>query len=104
MKASSPISHLFKAQLLPARGALSYCGLGYTDLHMKVPILAPDYTASVIDICISHLESAEFMHLRISAPVDSQAKIGAFKCGYSHFASFNEQSGNKIGTFVCNAV
>jgi hypothetical protein len=27
------------------------------------------------DIGISHLESAEFMHLRISAPVDSQAPI-----------------------------
>jgi hypothetical protein len=37
---------------------------------MKVPILELDYTASVIDIVIFHLESAEFMHL---APVDSQA-------------------------------
>jgi hypothetical protein len=32
-----------------------------------------DYAASATDIGISYLESADFMHLKISAPVDSQA-------------------------------
>jgi hypothetical protein len=42
--------------------------LFYTDLHTKVQILEPDYTASAIDIGISHLESAH-----------SNSKIGGLK-------------------------
>jgi hypothetical protein len=62
---------------------------------LKLPFLAFDYTAGAIDISISHCsmenqapkqehlmkigivcnyKSAEFMHSRISAPVDGQAQ------------------------------
>jgi hypothetical protein len=44
----------------------------HADSHMKMPALKPGCTASVIDIGISRLKSAEFTHLRISAPVDGQ--------------------------------